>query len=277
MSGWGIAAQAAGELIGKGLDFWSSERAMDAQKDMAREQMALQKDFAQQGIRWRVEDAQKAGIHPLYAMGAQVSSYSPVYVGESQPVNFSESFSRIGQDISRSIDATRTAEERQTARLNALAVDRAELENDYLRAQIRKLEPSQVGPALPGYGPSNGLGLGVPSPVEVKPLELNASDPGNPAKEAGYVTDYGFTRTPTGLAIVPSKDVKDRIEDQFVPELMWAVRNSLTPNWSNQQKPDPTVFDSHDGRPVVDWKWSYTKQEWQPVYYSDTWKRIEGR
>lgn len=44
----------------------------------AREQAALQREFAQKGIQWRVADAKAAGIHPLYALGAQTNSYQPV-------------------------------------------------------------------------------------------------------------------------------------------------------------------------------------------------------
>ena len=36
-----------------------------------------QKEFAQNGIRWKVEDAKRAGIHPLYALGASTQGYSP--------------------------------------------------------------------------------------------------------------------------------------------------------------------------------------------------------
>lgn len=36
-----------------------------------------QKEFAQNSIQWRVQDAQKAGIHPLYAMGNS-PGYTPV-------------------------------------------------------------------------------------------------------------------------------------------------------------------------------------------------------
>lgn len=37
-----------------------------------------QREFAQKGIRWRVSDAKKAGIHPLFALGANTASFSPV-------------------------------------------------------------------------------------------------------------------------------------------------------------------------------------------------------
>lgn len=44
-------------------------------------QLAYQKEFAQHGLRWRVEDAKAAGLHPLSALGAQgLPAYSPVGV-----------------------------------------------------------------------------------------------------------------------------------------------------------------------------------------------------
>lgn len=40
----------------------------------------LQREFAQMGIRWRVEDAKAAGLHPLYALGAQPIPVTPTQV-----------------------------------------------------------------------------------------------------------------------------------------------------------------------------------------------------
>lgn len=42
--------------------------------------VAYQKEFAQKGVQWKVEDAKKAGLHPLYALGANTTSFSPVPV-----------------------------------------------------------------------------------------------------------------------------------------------------------------------------------------------------
>lgn len=134
-------AMAAPSLIGRGLDMIFNQKQQAANT-------ATQKEFAQHGIRWRVEDAKAAGIHPLYALGAQTQSFSPIHVGTD--------FAGMGQDISRAIDATRTSGERADARLAALTLERAELENDLLRSQILGSKAAllqQVGPAFPGGAP----------------------------------------------------------------------------------------------------------------------------
>lgn len=123
-------------LIGAGIDALFGKSQADANA-------ASQKEFAQHGIRWRVKDAEAAGIHPLYALGAQTHSFAPTMVGSN--------FAAAGQDISRAIDATRTGGERLNARLGELALERAGLENDLLRAQIAGSKAAllrQVGPPM---------------------------------------------------------------------------------------------------------------------------------
>lgn len=115
----------------------------------ADKQMEMQKDFAQKGIRWRVNDAKAAGIHPLYALGAPTMSYSPVATGDF-------GVSQAGQDIGRAIDQTRTSGERQSARgdaLLSLQLENQKLQNDALRVEIASRTArlaQQTSPAFPG-------------------------------------------------------------------------------------------------------------------------------
>lgn len=80
---------------------------------------AFQKEFAQHGIRWRVEDAEAAGLHPLYALGAQTPSYSPSYVQG----NSSAALSDMGQNISRAVGATQTVQERKISDANLRLIE----------------------------------------------------------------------------------------------------------------------------------------------------------
>jgi len=139
---------------GKLLDFFGS-------KSQADKNIQLQKDFAQQGIRWKVADAKAAGIHPLYALGAQTHSFAPVSVGSN--------FGDMGQDISRAINATRTQEEKDdayTASIKTLDLQNKSLQNDLLASQIRKLNAAGTGPPLPSSekaeSPQRTVGLRTP-------------------------------------------------------------------------------------------------------------------
>ena len=60
----GIAA--GGNIIGGVINHVLGSKA---EKEMWERNYNAQKEFAQNSIQWRVQDAQKAGIHPLYAMG----------------------------------------------------------------------------------------------------------------------------------------------------------------------------------------------------------------
>ena len=50
-------------------------------QNSARQDRKMQKEFAQHGVRWRVADAEAAGIHPLAALGMPATQATPVGVG----------------------------------------------------------------------------------------------------------------------------------------------------------------------------------------------------
>lgn len=147
-----------------------------AASDAAEEQAALQKEFAQNAIQWKVADAKAAGVHPLYALGANTVSYSPVSVGDT---SMGSAFSNMGQDVGRAIEAVQSEPERTAAKqLTALQLERAGLENEFLKTQIagqinRNVRSAQVGPGMPlverVQGPQRTTGVnvgGVPVPFD---------------------------------------------------------------------------------------------------------------
>ncbi len=57
------------------------------------------------GIQWRVEDAKKAGLHPLYALGANTASYTPVSQDSSAMGNaVADAGAYLGKAVSQAID-----------------------------------------------------------------------------------------------------------------------------------------------------------------------------
>lgn len=242
----------------------SNQAANQRNLDLDRQ---LQKDFAQQGIRWRTEDAKAAGIHPLYAMGASIPTFSPSPSNIGGDTSLGPGLKSAGQDITRAITATQTRKQRTSGIAYNLSIERAQLENDLLRSRIAL--NTQTGPALPSALDSNLLPGQGDSSMDVQPMLINPSAPGRPHQETGAVADYGFARTATGLAPVPSLDVKERIEDQIIPEGMWALRNNLVPFASrtsygsgSREGPNPKQFPLP---PHQYWKWNRWKMEWQPA------------
>lgn len=252
-------------LIGGGAqiiyDKYKTDQARTAASEASQKNYDMQKEFAQHGLRWRMEDAARAGIHPVYAAGGGPSAQaSPSHVAGLDQSSGSH-LANMGQDISRAIHATRTVEERQMAQLQ---LQRAALENKLLDTQIYNLQQDQTGPPLPSATAQPGFGAyRSGDAVVVQPQRPSASSPSNPGQDAGAIADYGLVRTATGYAVVPSKDAKERIEDQAVPEAMWAWRNLIRPAISGHKALSPKEYPLPKG--FDHWKWNPVAQEFQPA------------
>lgn len=261
-----------GSLIGAGSSLVGGLMGRDANRDhnaqaaaQAAANMAMQREFAQNGIRWKVEDAKAAGIHPLYALGASTPSFSPVSLGTAPDQSMSTAMADMGQNISRAVSSTRTAPEKELATIQ-LAQARAQLDGSVIDNQIKAVQLKNLAnpsPSFPGTESGNFIpGQGNSPLVRVKPSERSVSADGRPAQQAGWVPDVGYSRTDTGLTPVPSQDVKERIEDQLIPELMWAARNQLAPNLGTSRPPPKNMLP----KGADSWQWSFKAQEWQPKF-----------
>lgn len=226
-----------------------------------------QKEFAQYGIRWKVADAKAAGLHPLAALGAQTSGYTPsAVVGDSPDFSFLRD---IGQDVGRAIDAKSTAAERAANKAKIdqgtnLELEGKALDNDYKRALIRgetqdqalKLANAavraswsqQLPPAMPSLAPDGSLMSGqgdatTPGGIESKPAEIVVNEPGRRGQERGSITELGFSRTNDGGYVpVMSNDAKQRYEEDIFGEIGWNLRNRL-----------PVIIDRQDVAPPRSW------------------------
>lgn len=269
-----------GNLLAGHMGRQASSDAGDANRRAAEEASVrnaeLQREFAQHGIRWRVQDAKAAGIHPLAALGAQLHSASPSFVGYQQEADMSmpTAMSNIGQDISRAVMAQATQEEKALKTLQIQSAQ-ADIEGRYLdnAIKLQTLNSMNQAGTPPGLPSNSGLssslvgsGQGGAYVVE-KAASRTHSAPGRPHEQVGQVSDVGFARTSTGLTPVPSSDVKERIEDQFIPEAMWALRNQLLPNFgSGPEAPSSNQHPiSQYNYPGADsWRWHHLGQEFRP-------------
>jgi len=95
-----VAPLLAGALIGGGASLLGGIFGRKSQSSANAKNAALQREFAQNTIQWRVKDAQAAGISPLAALGASTSSAAPSYVGDGVGQAVSRAGARIGQAVS---------------------------------------------------------------------------------------------------------------------------------------------------------------------------------
>lgn len=140
-----------GDLIKLGGGIYSDIRA----DKRAGKNDALQREFAQNGISWKVDDARRAGVHPLYALGASTTSYSPQSIGSS---GVGDALGSMGENINRSIAASSTEKGRAAQLAATLAetqIEGAKLDNDIKRQRLASsarttgTSNAQVGPPLP--------------------------------------------------------------------------------------------------------------------------------
>lgn len=144
-----------GNLISAGASLLGGILGKNSAEKQAAKQAALQKQFAQEGIQWKVADAQKAGVHPLYALGASTHSYSPIAINDPMPSAISEA----GNAIGRGVHSTMSGGDRTVAaKLQGLAVERATLENDKLKLDLMASQNKLLTQPGTGKGvPTDGV------------------------------------------------------------------------------------------------------------------------
>lgn len=255
--------------------------------------IAAQERAAQNAIQWRVQDAIKAGVHPVYAMGnpgiatsptgaftspqsaaAPPNLVAPQVSGSAGDASF---VAHMGQAIGRAVGAMQTKEERVYAKTQValatardkLSLERGMLENDLIRSEIaRNNRADQAGPPAPSVAavPEFSMGNSPRSArVDPRPATPTVNAPGVPSREAGNITDWGYSRTPTGLVVVQSADSKQRTEDDLLAQLGWMMRNNILPMFDpdgvNRYRPSTREFPLPEGQ---EWRYDFWSGEYRP-------------
>lgn len=286
---WGALIGAGASIIGGALGSQSSADANASNQSIMEAQLQFQREMAQNGVTWKVEDAKRAGIHPIYALGAPPFNPSPVAIASQPDNSWANAISDAGQYIGNAVDRTKTTEQKLTAHqevMQALELENARLrnqglaiDNDFRAAEYgAMIGRSSFGqpfpdphagrnPAFVDSGPprnssypsfSANPGAAVSGLVQPKPHEPVSRNPSLPHSEPGDITDTGWARTPTGWTPVPSKDVKERIEDSFISEVLWEIRNRI-PAMAGQGTPP---FPAPAGK---SWVYDWDAQEYRLV------------
>jgi len=214
-----------GDILSAGTSIIGGILGDKSAKSQQQANLEAQREFAQHGIRWKVADAKAAGLHPLAALGAQTVPYAPVSVGGS---GLGDGLAQAGQDISRSLNATRDRSERleaeainRTAQYENLRMarerhgadmQRAELENALLASQLKR---AQVN-ANPPFPSMSGRSAGAPNSqgsFVYNPAELTSVQPGKPELTAGPASALWTTYdSGSGKIDLPSQEAAESLE-----------------------------------------------------------------
>lgn len=225
----GSLIAAGSSLLGGFLNRDAAKDANAAQLEQARRNEALQREFAQNGIRWKVEDAKAAGVHPLYALGAQTASYSPVSVGTTADTSLGSSFASAGQDIGRAINATRTTQERDAAftrSTQALTVQKMGLENELLASQIARMKVNN-NPPIPSIGPLPPVGE-ANKQEDRPPLQIGGqrilTDPRTSNMEE-FEKRYGDEGPASWIVpwTIGWNDLKQNLQGMSLRDMLWKI------------------------------------------------------
>lgn len=263
----GQAISAGASLIGGLMNSSATKKANEQNLALAREQMEKQEEFAREGLSWKIADAYRNAdrVHPIYSLGVSGPSYSPVSANFTADASLGTAISSAGQDIGRAVNATATNKQRVDAFTQAsqkLALEKGSLENELLRTELASKNGRLRQVAQPPF-PSLTAQYEIPGQpatelIKAKPLEVAPGHPGQPQSEGGSITDVGYARTSTGWAPVPSNDVKQRIEDNFIQERLWDIRNNLMPSFGMNFAPPP--FPAPPGKV---WEFHVPSQEYR--------------
>lgn len=263
-------ASVAGSVIGGVMSSNSARENTQMNIDMQRE-------FAQNALSWKVADAQRAGIHPLFGLGAQTHAFSPVQVGTP---DYASTFGKAGQDLGRAAVSLMDNKKRDNfvSQSSVLALENQALQNDLLRSQIARLN-GQIPPPFPsGVGTGGLAGQNVAAVAggnlgahKIEPAEITANNPAAVSQTAGPsipTVTWGTTSDNRGVQAFPPKSLG--VEDEFGAPLMfdWYLRNRILPNVDSSGKAPSEALLQKMYPGAIRWQWSHMNQRWEPDFGS---------
>ena len=200
-----LSTMSLGLDVAGGIKNLFGGKGMSANMQMAK-QYDYQRMLNQTAIQDRVADANKAGIHPLYALGASLNPGGVSMPDQSGP-SLGDRLSNMGQNISRSIMAKQSQEER------ILSIEMAredlkgkKLQNDILGSQAINAR-TQLPPSLPDQG-------------KVKVVDKNIMPSDKYGEESGHEPALKYVDLPgLGPIRVRGKGTEEATEDSHLTNL----------------------------------------------------------
>lgn len=206
---------AASSLAGSLLSHFMGESSK-------RQEYERQKEFAQHGVTWKVADAERAGIHPLAALGAQTTSYTPQAVYGSD-----FGLSDIGQNLAGAISKYDAKKQGKFAEwldktAGLLKVQGMKAENMRTQAEIERIysdiniDRMRLANESLQRQPGNPHNLGGSTKNYSTPSSLLPSS--GPVTMGSNAFEWNQTETPGVFRLNPTSDYAQKFEDKLVLE-----------------------------------------------------------
>lgn len=228
---WGSIIGGVGGIASSILGGNSQKKANEQNLQLAREQLAYQKELAKNQIQWRVNDAKAAGLHPLAALGVSPMSYAPVS-GSAVGADYAgvgQSLQQMGQDIDRARMAGLDRQERKKALAlqdtqTALALKNQELNNQILEQELISRRVKLFQQLTPGMASLYGLDrrkYAIPGQDDaVMPRAEGTVATGDPM--------FQFMQQPNGsYSLEPGNDWSQAYEDKLLVEWLPVLETKL--------------------------------------------------
>lgn len=224
-------------LAGGALNDWS--QAQQNELDYQR-----QKEFAQNSMQWKAEDAKKAGFHPLAALGTMSANYTP---SASAGGGIGDALMNTGQAVGRGVSRALNPETKMNRRLMALQVRQEELKTKALEDSLKKM----------GQAPQPAKAGASTVKNSVMPKKSKNDKPVNNPKPFFNVLNKGGGY----YEILPTQDVADATESQYGLKFSHTMSRYRNPSYwydisKTQLPPAPK------GK---EWAMHLTMSGWNPV------------
>lgn len=193
--GGGMMAALGPSIISGGMGLFGGMLGNQAQGGNIKDQAHAAHEAATHSVQWRVADAIKAGIHPLYALGMQPSTSIPMALDDKVGPAMADMGQGLGTALHRASDQmTRDRHQLDMALGHAQLAESDARREMYLSEAARNRQVP--GAPVPGLGVQPeiigqmGQDAGVPGTIEIEPSKIPSGKMDMPSVKAGVGRGY---------------------------------------------------------------------------------------
>lgn len=136
-----------GGVAGAVGNYFAQKSAQKQANKNQRRAEAHELNILQNQTQWRVQDAMKAGLHPLAALGMNPAQSS---LGAGQVFGNNTDYASMGADLGRAVESMAKPEEKIVSQALQLSFEKQKLENEYVKTQVASQRMRNAQQAAPG-------------------------------------------------------------------------------------------------------------------------------